>query len=48
MSLREIDSGGGVIDGADKELTDAPNTVVGVKQAVGKILHRMLPYILER
>ena len=29
-------------------LTDAPATVVGVKQAVGQILIRMLPYIVPK
>ena len=29
-------------------LTDAPATVVGVKQAVGQILIRMLPYIIPK
>jgi hypothetical protein len=29
-------------------LTDAPNTTVGVKQAVGKILIRILPYIVPK
>lgn len=30
------------------KLTDAPNTIVGVKQAVGEILIKMLPYILPK
>lgn len=30
------------------KLTNAPNTIVGVKQAVGEILIRMLPYILPK
>ena len=29
-------------------LTNAPNTVVGVKQAVGAILIKMLPYVLPK
>lgn len=30
------------------KLTNAPNTIAGVKQAVGEILIKMLPYILPK